>query len=135
MKFPEDLEFSKKIIDKMSEKAVLISDSLCFSEIMGVISASEILIGMRLHSLIYASGANVPTLAVSYDPKVDGFAEYIGLTDIIDVTDFSKESFTKLGTKILENSETIKAKMNDVVKELSVKAKENAKIAVNLIKN
>ena len=135
MKLPEDLEFSKKLIDKMGEKAVLISDALSFGEIMGVISASEILIGMRLHSLIYASGANVPTLAVSYDPKVDGFAEYIGLTDIIDVTDFSKESFTKLGTEILENSEEIKSKMNDVVKDLSIKAKENAKIAINLIKN
>lgn len=38
----------------------------------------QALIGMRLHSLIYAAGRRVPLMGVSYDPKIDHFLERIG---------------------------------------------------------
>jgi polysaccharide pyruvyl transferase CsaB len=48
-----------------------------------------LLIGMRLHSLIYAANRGVPLLGVSYDPKIDQFLQRlgqraIGTTDALD---------------------------------------------------
>ncbi|WP_239615826.1 polysaccharide pyruvyl transferase CsaB [Cohnella mopanensis] len=37
-----------------------------------------LLIGMRLHSLIYAANQNVPLMGLSYDPKIDQFLQRIG---------------------------------------------------------
>lgn len=37
------------------------------------VSRCDLLIGMRLHSLIYAASQSVPLLGISYDPKIDHF--------------------------------------------------------------
>jgi polysaccharide pyruvyl transferase CsaB len=43
-----------------------------------LISTLDLVIGMRLHSLILAAGLGVPVIAAEYDPKVRGFMEEIG---------------------------------------------------------
>ena len=40
---------------------------------MGIINRLEIIIAMRLHSLIYAATQYVPMVGIVYDPKVEGF--------------------------------------------------------------
>lgn len=40
---------------------------------LGQVAACDLLIGMRLHSLIYGASQEVPIVAVSYDPKIDQF--------------------------------------------------------------
>lgn len=37
------------------------------------VASCDLLIGMRLHSLIYGASQQVPVVAVSYDPKIDQF--------------------------------------------------------------
>ncbi|MNR26487.1 Polysaccharide pyruvyl transferase [compost metagenome] len=42
------------------------------------VSRCQALIGMRLHSLIYAASQRVPLLGISYDPKIDHFLARLG---------------------------------------------------------
>ncbi|KIL36738.1 polysaccharide pyruvyl transferase [Cohnella kolymensis] len=42
------------------------------------VSRCALLIGMRLHSLIYAANRRVPLLGISYDPKIDQFLHRLG---------------------------------------------------------
>ncbi len=133
MKQPEDAEFSKKIAEKMTIEALVLTKAYSYDMIMGIIKSSEIVLGMRLHSLVYSASCGVPTLALSYDPKVDGFAEYIGLNQIIDVCTFTSEDFCVKAENVLKNRDAIKEEMEAVTKNLSVLAKENAKFAIELI--
>ena len=41
-------------------------------------AACDVLVGMRLHALIYAAASGVPPVAVSYDPKIDAFMQSLG---------------------------------------------------------
>jgi polysaccharide pyruvyl transferase CsaB len=41
----------------------------------------DLVIGMRLHSIILASGAGVPVIAAQYDPKVEGYMAEIGQSE------------------------------------------------------
>ncbi|TVY09319.1 polysaccharide pyruvyl transferase CsaB [Paenibacillus cremeus] len=42
-------------------------------DMLAEVAGCTLLIGMRLHSLIYAAGQMVPMVGVSYDPKIDQF--------------------------------------------------------------
>lgn len=53
------------------------------------VSRCRALVGMRLHSLIYAASQEVPMVGISYDPKIDQFLHRLGMkaagsTDSID---------------------------------------------------
>ena len=44
------------------------------------VGRADLLLGMRLHSLIMAAAQGVPALAVSYDPKVEAFAASVQMS-------------------------------------------------------
>lgn len=47
-------------------------------EFLSIIGNFDLLIGMRLHALVFAAVMQTPLLAISYDPKVDSFVNAIG---------------------------------------------------------
>ena len=46
--------------------------------VAGLIRRADMVLAMRLHALIFAAAQGVPFAGVSYDPKVSGFAAYVG---------------------------------------------------------
>ena len=50
-------------------------------EFMQIVSDSDLLIGMRLHSLIFATAIGVPCVAISYDDKVRSYMSSIGASN------------------------------------------------------
>ena len=72
----DDLSFY--IPDIPGSKIVLLKGRYTTEEFMSIISNCKLLIGMRLHALIFAAVMGVPSLAISYDPKVDAFVQTVG---------------------------------------------------------
>jgi polysaccharide pyruvyl transferase CsaB len=106
--------------------------------ILSLISKSELLIGMRLHSLILASIMGVPIVPISYCGKVKSYLNLIGLDDLyLDVGDLGKSSFRD---KLRDNILIVKCDkgyyaklLRDVSANLRKKALLNAKLCYELI--
>lgn len=62
------------------DKTHLLSGTHSPEIVKGLLSHCRAVVGMRLHSLIFAAGAGVPMVALSYDPKVAGFMDLLGLS-------------------------------------------------------
>jgi len=57
-------------------------------ELFALLSGAEFAIGMRLHFLLTAAMANIPTVALSYDCKVESCMKYLGYGEVINAFDF-----------------------------------------------
>lgn len=81
---PKDAEISKIIMHKMKheDQAVLMPNRYLPSEILGTMGLMDVNIGVRLHSLVFSAVMNVPTVGISYDPKIDGFLALINMAPV-----------------------------------------------------
>lgn len=78
MEHPNDVLAAKKVMQYLSCPHILIEEQLTISETLSLLSRMSVVVGMRLHSLIFAAENGVPCVGISYDVKVDGFLRSIG---------------------------------------------------------
>lgn len=81
---PKDAEISKIVMHKMKHEdaTVLMPNRYLPSEILGAMGYMNINIGVRLHALVFSALMNVPTIGISYEPKIDGFLEMMNMTSV-----------------------------------------------------
>jgi len=80
MQIPTDRDFASELIKNVENKdrVKIITGEYTPQEMMGIIGRMDMIIGMRLHSLILATRMNVPVLGIMYHHKVECFLEQIG---------------------------------------------------------
>lgn len=89
----KDLEARISVVDKM----------LSIKEVLAYTESFDLVIGMRLHSLIMAAASKVPVMALSYDPKVTEFMNEIDVPYCLDTASLTEEGFMK-ELKVVEAS-------------------------------
>lgn len=79
LQYPADVAVCKKLQQYLKHRSSsTVLDMPCDTEqFLSLIGNFSLLIGMRLHALIFASVMHVPFAAVSYDPKIDGFIKEV----------------------------------------------------------
>lgn len=133
MQYPEDTEISKSVMSMMTKPSYIISRELSVPEVFSVLSEAEILIGMRLHSLIYATTLAIPSLPICYDPKISAFMESLNQPDRVDVESFDYAKAERLLNTIILEKETRREdlrKTNAVLRQI---AEKNAEYAIELL--
>ena len=128
-----DYSISASIKNKMKNKSVVIGTNYHAASMLSLISKMKICLGMRLHTLIYASSCNVPTIGIVYDPKVNGFLEYIGEENYINTGDITKENLCEYLDKVCDNYDSVKSHLKFNVRIMKSKAEENAELLKGLL--
>jgi len=103
-------------------------------EVMGIIGTMDMVIGVRLHSLIFAAATYVPLIAISYGPKVKGFMETIGQEKY--TCDLENLEYSDLQAKfdnVWFNRASIKEDLKIQMKHLRKLALTNTEFAAKLI--
>lgn len=133
MKYPDDIKISCNIAGKMKVNSYVLKKKYSFQDIIGIVRHTDLILGMRLHTLIYAGGNGIPVVGLVYDPKVSGFLDYISQPCYINVKDIDEEKLCRLIDDVCENYDEIKSKLTEKASELYIKADDNARLAEDIL--
>lgn len=130
MQYPSDVGASQRVLSHMKERAVLLNRQFSFRDIANVIANTDLIIGMRLHSLILAAHCDVPFVSLSYDPKIDRFVQRVGYNQEIDsVNDVTYERLHARIEDSINNLDQYRDMMKPHVEELRREAELSGQLA------
>lgn len=132
---PEDIIILDNIVSKMKRKAFVLRKKYSVKEVLGITSRMEIMVGMRLHSLVFAASLGIPVVGLVYEPKVDSFLKYIGqaAASAGSVKHLEMANLIKLLDETWNRRDEISVEITAVTKDLKVKALVNASLAAELM--
>lgn len=135
MQMSKDFKISVDISSLMKNKASVIDRELAVDEMLALIGHAQMACGMRLHMLIFASVMDVPMVGIVYDPKVQGFMDYMNQKNYIHLERFNSEEFSKMVAECNDNLDAIKKDIKTTSDKLRAAAQENARYAIELLKH
>jgi polysaccharide pyruvyl transferase WcaK-like protein len=78
MQYPGDVAACETVRARMREPAAVLARRLPTTEMLDLFACFDLVVGMRLHALIFAALAGLLPVGLSYDPKVDAFLKALG---------------------------------------------------------
>ena len=131
--YTEDMPITKEIGYRLGDDVFMVRRKCLSEEMLSIIGNLDLLVGVRLHSLIHAAIMEVPMIGISYDPKVNSFMKSMDLRAMCSVYDFKGEYLLEEYEKVMNNSEKIKDKVVSHKAELIEKLGHNEKLIRKLI--
>ncbi len=127
---PSDAAASAKVCELMikagvpDERINWVIDAFDPLEMMRHVEQCDVLVGMRLHALIYAATRCVPCAGISYDPKIDRFLRQIDETAVASTGNLDAFKLTERIEWLMDRKmEWIQTRLSRIqsLQELSVK--------------
>lgn len=139
--FPGDDEASRFVMDRLGNVAEhgstvsIAAETEHPYEMLREVSRCRLLIGMRLHSLIYAASQEVPLLGVSYDPKIDQFLGRLGSVPVGTTEELDPRIVASQAERLLLEGEGWRAAHAPKISELKREARIPAQRIVEFIRS
>lgn len=136
---PDDIEASQFIVDQLTGKigdskleiAKLPDDP---QTMLSAVSQCDVLLGMRLHALIYAANQRIPMLGLSYDPKIDQFLKRVDCQPIGTTEQLNSEQFVTEMLQTLDHREQWKEQHKQKIDELIQQSQKPAQQIVQFLR-
>ncbi|HBG49220.1 MAG TPA: polysaccharide pyruvyl transferase CsaB [Cyanobacteria bacterium UBA9971] len=133
-----DLEIMQRLKNILLKKdlhsEVRIYSGLSIDQSINILGNLDYLIGMRFHACLISANFNVPTLALSYDPKVTSLALESKMPFInMNALNKSKDNFVLKLDELISNKEKIRYDLKEFSEKKSQICRDNFVLLLNTI--
>ena len=109
MSHPEDTKEAKIIASYMPNGAIVLEGPFSTEQQVSLSGNVDLMIGIRLHALVFSSLMGKPVIGISYDPKITSFLHMIGQEPIGTMTHLREEALYQWCHKLLNSREEYQA--------------------------
>lgn len=139
-----DYNFNQEIVGKLNDASnvSIVNKGKTINEKLEIMNTIDLMIGMRLHSIIISSTLGIPSLGIVYHHKVYEFLRSVGLEGLsvgvgdgdnwADI-DLDSESLFRNFKELYDNLDDYSQNVANAVAKLKIKNKENTKYVRQLI--
>lgn len=126
--YPEDVQAGQAIAALMRERADALEENYTPQETMAILKNADLVLGMRLHSLIMGAVLRKPLVGLSYDPKVSSFMQLLRQPDCFTVDSVDAEQLTGALRRQGEASAQSRQRLDGQVEIMARQAKAPAEL-------
>lgn len=130
---PADQIASREIASLMREPHVMIGEKLNVPQMLSLAANLDLLVGMRLHALIFAAVGGVPPLGIVYDPKVERFLRRVGMTPAGTPEQIEAKALAEAAEAYISGREQLAGEISRRVEELRTAADRPAEIVRSIL--
>lgn len=123
--YDDDARIEEDIKHLVNEGVVFLRDKHDADEVLSVMQHLRILIGSRLHSLIFSLVAEVPFIGISYDPKIENFMEMIDMSPTCSMAHFDTDALESAVLRLESEYDMKKEKIIEAKESLKQRLQEN----------
>ncbi|MFN2340893.1 MAG: polysaccharide pyruvyl transferase CsaB, partial [Halanaerobium sp.] len=125
-----DDETSNQLQRKLESEAEIYDLPAVPSEALKAFSQLDLFVGVRLHSLIFALLNQVPLLALSYDPKIEGLMSEIDYLPLIKLEDLEAAEVAASLEAIFAERYSLRKKIKEFLMQKKTEAEDFAELVL-----
>lgn len=129
---PWDLELAERMAAQIGQGARVMREPVDPREMLALIGSLRLLVGMRLHALIFAATEGVPLVALTYDPKVSAFVRELD-QPLLDLAGLTVDSLVRVIDATSINLSERRARLLASVAPLRTRAELAPELAAALL--
>lgn len=119
-----------------ANRTQVVNGSSTFSDCVSNLAGCNLVLGMRLHSLILAIGNGIPVVGLIYDPKVRNLMSQAGIGQFaIDLNNATPESISGALEEIIQRDDALSTHLRSISSELAMNALINARQALDFLEH
>lgn len=123
-----DRKGAESVVALMRTRAYLLPDRLGAQEVMNALGRMELVISMRLHTLIFAATAGTPVMGFDYDPKVISLLRTLNMPSLGQVDKLDVQQGRALVKEFADQPEAYRRRIKLAAQALREKETENDRI-------
>jgi polysaccharide pyruvyl transferase CsaB len=132
----DDLGIAERISSLMRhrDKAIVFREDSPPGEKAELIGDCDLVLGMRLHSVIFAIKGNIPTVALTYDPKVASVMRSVDCQQYgIDPDQLTAQKLASLLERAYAHRSELRALLSDKLETFATLSRKNMSLAADLL--
>jgi len=137
---PDELHDDRRVASsvrsrmKRGTSARILSEGLGFLGVNDALGGCDLVLGMRLHSLVAATRECVPAVALAYDPKIQAFMVDSGMDEFcLPMRGIQAEVLSARLTCALDNAVRLRLESRIARDKMNVRAEESVEKALRLV--
>ncbi len=119
---PHVAAVAEQAADELRDGAVVVRERFGPREMLALIGTLDLMVGMRLHALVFAAGQGVPIVPVAYDPKIVALADELGQPAPPDAESVRADGLAAAIEAVFNDRDAVRARLRAAAGQLRERA-------------